>query len=415
MEDNSFHDIEHDVEKEGALVQISLTSDFFFKFSLVGSLVIISLLLISAIELLTTFLVLVLMMFISVSALLFEKYKTTKISILLSALLLIFTCCILFVTSLGLLITIIRSKDIISVILSITSAVNVLFLFVLIALLVSSIKSLKGCLNLRRLNEKKLFDFSSKSDLPLGKFNKKWIIVGLQIVAIGILVPLQTLPSLPLIKPKSVRVGKIESWNKCINEYWQAVRKDDKITLSTIAMEPIWLEVESWQIVSASNEKIEFALLQELSKTELELKKKVVEHIEVAEEARDALDKAVFERNEARTRTSKIEAQKKVDELQAKWDEIFKNHKKMQEAYDIAIVNSYKEESITCFSLGVGDLQNIRDFAGYIHSKEVDIKLETKSGMKNYRCYLRKYELRDESLNMTQRGGWIIVKFEPFN
>jgi len=197
-----------------------------------------------------------------------------------------------------------------------------------------------------------------------------------------------------------------------LKRYFGAITLNDVTTMSTMALEPISMDVESWEIVSVDEEITEPAPLPELNKKELELKKKVEESVGITLDAKDELLDAEYELDKARTRAAKRAAQKKVNELQAKYDEIYANHQQLQKDYNEAKAVTAREEQITSFSLGAGDISNIRDLAGEVHSKEVVVKVEGKSGTKNYKLYLRKYDLKDEVLNVHRRGQWKIIKFE---
>jgi len=198
-----------------------------------------------------------------------------------------------------------------------------------------------------------------------------------------------------------------------LKRYFHAVALNDKTTMGSMAMELIEMDVESWKIVSSSEEIIEPAPLPDLNAKELELKKKVEESVSITVEAKEDLDDAIFEMENARTRTARRVAQQRVDELQAKYEEIRENHNQVQADYSEAKNAATREESIVNFSIGAGDLPNIRDLTGDFHKKEVVIEVKGKEGTKKYQTYIRRYVLQDEALNMTRRGRWIIVKFEP--
>lgn len=199
-----------------------------------------------------------------------------------------------------------------------------------------------------------------------------------------------------------------------LGTYFHAISLKDTMTMSTMAVEPISIEVDSWQIASVSEEKIEQANLAELNKTELELKKKLEDHVGPVTDADDALYGAQEELKAARTGAARAAAKRKADEAQAKFDEERDVHRELQREYNEAKAASAREEQIASFSLGAGDVPNIRDLTGTVHSKEVDVLVTDKAGQETtYRFYLRRYELRDEGLSLTRRGRWIIVRFEP--
>jgi len=199
-----------------------------------------------------------------------------------------------------------------------------------------------------------------------------------------------------------------------LKRYFHALSLNDMTTLSTMALEPVSLDVANWEIVSVGEEQIIPAALPLLNKNELDLKKKVEGSVGITIDARDELDDAKFELENARTRAAKRAAQKKVDELEAKYDEIYANHKQLQKDYNEAKAASAREEEITSFSLGARELPNIRNLTGDVHSEEVDVKIVNKEAEeKTYRFYLKRYNLRDEAMNLNRKGRWIIVAFEP--
>jgi len=197
-----------------------------------------------------------------------------------------------------------------------------------------------------------------------------------------------------------------------LKRYFSAITLNDVTTMSTMAVEPISMDVESWEIISVSEEKIEPASLPEMNRLELELKKKVEESVGITLDAKDELLDAEYERDQARTRAARRAAQNKVKELQATYDEIYATHQQLQTDYNEAKAATAREEQIASFSLGAGDITNIRDLTGQVHSKEVDIKVVGKEATKNYRLYLRMFNLKDEVLNVNRRGQWKIIKFE---
>ena len=197
-----------------------------------------------------------------------------------------------------------------------------------------------------------------------------------------------------------------------LKRYFNAIALNDVTTMSTMAVEPISMDVESWEIISVSEEKIEPASLPEMNRLELELKKKVEESVGITLDAKDELLDAEYERDQARTRAARRAAQNKIKELQATYDEIYATHQQLQTDYNEAKAATAREEQIASFSLGAGDITNIRDLTGQVHSKEVDIKVVGKEATKNYRLYLRMFNLKDEVLNVNRRGQWKIIKFE---
>jgi len=200
-----------------------------------------------------------------------------------------------------------------------------------------------------------------------------------------------------------------------LKRYFSALELNDNTTLSTMALEPVAMEMDSWEIISVSEEVVENFALSDMNTEEASLKKQLEGHVGVTLDARDTWDNAVYEGERARTRAAKRAAQQKADELKVKYDEVLAEHKDLQKGYNEAKAAAAKEEEIATFSLGTGEMPTIRDFTGESHKKEVDLKTEGPSGVKNYRVFLRRYILKDESMGVTHRGRWIIVRIQSLS
>lgn len=201
-----------------------------------------------------------------------------------------------------------------------------------------------------------------------------------------------------------------------LERYFHAVSLKDTATMSKMAVEPTSLDVQSWEIIGVSDEKIDPAILPDLNVQELELKKKLEGHVGPVMDAEDALYAAQEELKAARTSAAKAAAKKKVDEMQAKFDEKREIHRELQKQYNEAKAAAQKEQEIALFSLDAGEVPNIRELTGTVHGKEVDVQIVGKDGQaKTYRFYFKRYELKDEAINLTRRGRWIIAKMEPLS
>jgi len=198
-----------------------------------------------------------------------------------------------------------------------------------------------------------------------------------------------------------------------LKSYFHAVSLNDVSTMSTMAVDPLKIEAESWTITKSSEVKVEPASLADLAKAEVDLKKQQDAHVPVTLDAKDALDNAKDELNSARTGAARAAAKAKVDAAQTKYDEEYKLHQDIIRKYGEAKAATAREEEITTFSLGAGQLPNIRELTGDVQSKEVEVKVKEKGGAeKNYRITMRTYNLKDIAQNIPHRGRWIITKFE---
>ncbi len=199
-----------------------------------------------------------------------------------------------------------------------------------------------------------------------------------------------------------------------LKKYFNAVRYNDNATMSSMALEPLTMDISGFDIVSVSPTRVEPAVLAALGAKEAELKKKLEDHVGPTIDAKDAVDVAKEELDTARTKAAKQAAQKKVDEMQAKYDQEFGLHKDLQKAYNDAKAAAAREEEITAFSLGAKNLANIRDLTGNVSAKEVEIKVHPKAGGdKSYKLSMRSYSLKEEGSGLKHNGRWVIIKFEP--
>jgi hypothetical protein len=200
-----------------------------------------------------------------------------------------------------------------------------------------------------------------------------------------------------------------------LKRYFHAVSLNDVTTMSTIALEPVDMEATSWKIVKGSEERVNPANLPELDKLEKDYKKKLEDHVGPTVDADDALYAAKEKLRTARTRAARSAAQREVEEAQVKFDEEREIHRQLQRNYNEAKAAAAREEEISSFSLGAGELPNIREMKGEVRAKEVEVMIQTEAGAKNYNFWLRKYDLSDETLGRHFRGRWIIVVIESLS
>ncbi len=197
-----------------------------------------------------------------------------------------------------------------------------------------------------------------------------------------------------------------------LRSYFHAIQLNDLATMASMAIEPMAIEAQSWKTIKTSPVDVKPATLPELNKKEADLKKKLEEHVGVTLDAKDALDAATDTWKATRTGAAK----KRVDDLQAEYDRIRAEHNDLQKQYNDAKAEASHEEEITKFSLGAGEVSNIRDLTGTVQSMMVEIQTVNKEGQtKNYEFDIRQYSLRDEAANLNRKGRWIIVKIQPLS
>jgi hypothetical protein len=200
---------------------------------------------------------------------------------------------------------------------------------------------------------------------------------------------------------------------RLLQSYFNASSMNDVTTMSTMAVDPTRIESASWSITKVSEEKVEPAALADLAQKEVDLKKQYDQSVAPTLDAKDSLDIAKDEFNSARTAAAKTAAKAKMDEAQKKYDAQYEANRNILKDYNDAKAAAAKEEEITSFSLGAGQLPNIRDLKGTVHAKEVEVQVKTKAGAtQNWRIIMRMYDLKDEAANLAHHGRWVITRFE---
>ncbi len=211
----------------------------------------------------------------------------------------------------------------------------------------------------------------------------------------------------------SLQSCKSHPEQRLLQSYFNASSMNDVTTMSTMAVDPIKIDVANWSITNVSEEKVEPAALTALGQKEVDLKKQYDQSVAPTLDAKDSLDVAKDEFNSARTAAAKANAKAKMDEAQKKYDAQYEANRNILKDYNDAKAAAAKEEEITSFSLGAGQLPNIRDLKGTIHAKEVEVQVKTKAGAaQNWRIIMRMYNLKDEAANLVHRGRWVITRFE---
>ena len=201
-----------------------------------------------------------------------------------------------------------------------------------------------------------------------------------------------------------------------LSRYFNAVTLNDNDTMSSMALEPFQPEMTSWNIVSISPERIEPAKLPDLNKAEIEAKKAQDAQIGPTIDADTLLKDAQYEKDMSRSAAGKAAAQRKIDELQVKYDAENAKMQALKKDYNVAKAAAAAEEEMTMFSLGARELATVRELTGNVHSKDVEVAITTKAGgAKNYKLTMKQYLLRDEVNGINRPGRWVILKFEPLS
>jgi hypothetical protein len=200
-----------------------------------------------------------------------------------------------------------------------------------------------------------------------------------------------------------------------LDRYFHASTLNDIDTLSSMAISPISLKVDSYEILSSTEEVVQPATLSDLNKKYLDIKKQVEDSVGITLGTSDDLNDAKFDEETARTAAAKRAARVKVATAQTKYDEQYEKHKNIQVEKNDAEAEANTEEKITLFSLGIQELIGVRDLTGDVTFKEITVRTFGSEGTKDYKFFLREYMLKDEINNLSRRGRFIIVLIESLD
>jgi len=201
-----------------------------------------------------------------------------------------------------------------------------------------------------------------------------------------------------------------------LKRYFNAVTLNDNDTMSSMALDPFQPELGSWNIVSVGAENVAPATLPALNQAEIEAKKAQDAQIGPTVDAGELLKDAEYERDTSRSAGGKAAAQKKIAELQAKYDIENGKMQEYKKAYNAAKATAAAEEEMTMFSLGERELPIVRELVGDVHSKNVEVAITTRAGVtKKYKLLMKQYRLRNEANGANYPGRWVIIKFEPLS
>jgi len=96
-----------------------------------------------------------------------------------------------------------------------------------------------------------------------------------------------------------------------LQKYFHALSMNDNQTMASMAVEPLAIDAVSYKILSASPESVEPFTLPDLNKKEIDTKKAMDEHVAPVVEAKDTLDAAKDDLDNARTAGSRAALKKR--------------------------------------------------------------------------------------------------------
>lgn len=182
-----------------------------------------------------------------------------------------------------------------------------------------------------------------------------------------------------------------------LESYFDAVKQNDNDAMSSLALEPFQPDLRTWKVVTIGKEDVEPAKLPELAKAEMEAKRAQDAQIGPTLDADSALRAAPPGR---------------VSELRTKYEMENAKMQELKRAYNAAKAAAAMEEEMTLFSLGVREMQSVREFGGTVHTRKVEVAITTSQGnTRSYNILMRRYLLQGPTLS--REGRWVIIRFEP--
>lgn len=196
-----------------------------------------------------------------------------------------------------------------------------------------------------------------------------------------------------------------------VNQYFTALNADDTTTLTSFASVTLDKQVDSWKIVSASEETRGQAMLPDLVATlgsleaELEQNKKDYRAWGNDLEVYPKLERV----RELRKDEKKIP--KSLQPIEEKWDEFNAKDQELKGAVADAKLAVDLETRNT--QLSVGQREALETLTGEVVSKTVALDLTIDGQVQPYTMGLRKYELQDDGSGGRTVSRWVVYSLDP--
>lgn len=193
------------------------------------------------------------------------------------------------------------------------------------------------------------------------------------------------------------------------SRYFEAVKFNDKMTMSTMAYEPVTLEFTKWRLTSLTPEEKKALPLNELYRQQDALKTKRDEIINQVADLKDKLDEARANLEKARGGAKK-KAQEEVDEVEREYQQVRNEYEKIQKEWNSLKAKIDKERALFNLSVGIEWPEGV-ELEGEMSTKEASLEITTPKDVKNYKAILRKYDVKSPETDRILPSRWIIEKF----
>lgn len=193
------------------------------------------------------------------------------------------------------------------------------------------------------------------------------------------------------------------------SRYFEAVKFNDKMTMSTMAYEPMTVDFTKWRLVSMTQEEKKGLPLNELYKKQDELKAKRDEIINQIADLKDKVDEARAKLEKARG-AAKKKAQEEVEQAENEYQTGRAEYERIQKEWNSLKGEIDKEKSLFNLSVGIDWPEGV-ELEGEMGIKEATIEITTPKDVKNYKAILRKYNVKSPETGHILPSRWIIEKF----
>lgn len=193
------------------------------------------------------------------------------------------------------------------------------------------------------------------------------------------------------------------------SRYFEAVRFNDKMTMSTMAYEPMAVEFTKWRLVSLTQEEKKGLPLNELYRKQDELKAKRDEIINEVADLKDKLDEAKANLEKARGGAKK-KAQEEVQKAESAYQEGRARYEEVQKEWNDLKAEIDKERALFNLSVGIEWPEGV-ELEGEMKTKEATIEITSPKGVREYKAILRKYDVKSPETGQLLPSRWIIERF----
>lgn len=193
------------------------------------------------------------------------------------------------------------------------------------------------------------------------------------------------------------------------SRYFEAVKFNDKMTMSTMAYEPMTLEFTKWRLTLLTPEEKKPLPLNELYRQQDALKTKRDEIINQVADLKDKFDEARANLEKARGGAKK-KAQEEVNEAEREYHQGRSEYERIQKEWNSLNAEIDKERALFNLSAGIEWPEGV-ELEGEMGIKEANIEITTPKDIKNYKAILRKYDVKSPETGRILPSRWIIEKF----